>query len=204
MMKFIFLILLMISALNADFKYYDVHTLNEFEKFKVYKPKGRYLKDNLNIKRGNISRVDKKRLNELYSYEKMVRDLLLVLSKKYDYNFMQYIAMLTHTQLLTLDMFYEKYNLKKPETLSKVGIFKNNVTTKRYKIFLKDSLIEDKTAAKLSVMFMKELVGMYDKTLKDLPKGLKRQLLKTNAFNKKILRMFKKGLRNIELGLPVE
>jgi len=203
-MKFIFLILLMFSVLNADFKYYGVHTLDEFEKFKVYEPKGRYLRDNLNVKRGSVSKIDEKRLNELYSYEKMVRDLLLVLSKKYDYSFMQYIAMLTHTQLLTLDMFYEKYDLKKPEMLSRVGVFENIAITKRYKTLLKDSLVEDKVAAKLSVMFMKELVSMYDKTLKDLPKGLKRQLLKTNAFNKKILRMFKKGLRNIELGLPVE
>jgi hypothetical protein len=29
-------------------------------------------------------------------------------------------------------------------------------------------------------------------------------LLKLNAFNKKVLYRFKKGLRNIEIGLPVE
>ena len=80
---------------------------------------------------------------------------------------------------------------------------KLNKTLQKYRTTNK-KLIENKTAAKLSVTFMKELVTLYSKTLKDLPKGLKRQLLKTNAFNKKILRMFKKGLRNIELGLPIE
>ena len=192
------------SLLHANFSYFETHKLDAFEDFKIYAPKGTYLQDNINYKKGHLSQINKEQLNKLYSHEKMVRDLLLVLSKKYDYNFMQYVAMLTHTQLLTLNMFYKKYNLSKPENLKYVGKFNNKNIKKRYEVLLQDSLKEKKIAAKLSVVFMKELVTMYNKTSKNLPRDLKRQLLKTNAFNKKILRMFKKGLRNIELGLPVE
>lgn len=203
-MKYIVFLCLIFLSLKANFNYYKAHSLDEFKDFKVYPPKGRYLKDNLQMAKSKLDLDDVQRLNHLYSYEKMVRDLLLVLSQKYDYNFMQYVAMLCHTQLLTLDVFYEKYKLDKPDNLKKVGVFKNDEVSTRYKALLQDSLQADKIAAKLSVVFMKELIGHYNKTLKTLPKGLKRQLLKTNAFNKKILRMFKKGLRNIEMGLPVE
>jgi len=203
-MKIILLSIFLFLSLHADFKYQDVHSLDEFKDFKIYTPKSRYFHDNLQLKKGKLLVGDIEGLNKLYSYEKMVRDLLLVLSQKYDYNFMQYVAMLTHTQLLTLNAFYEKYNITPPEDLSKVGAFNSSEITKKYNILLLDSLVENKKAAKLSVIFMKKLVHMYAKTLKTLPKGFKRQLLKTNAFNKKILRMFKKGLRNIELGLPIE
>ena len=203
-MKIILINLFIFLSLSANFKYYDVHTLDEFNDFKVYTPKSGYFQDNLKLKKGELLDESIEGLNKLYSYEKMVRDLLLVLSQKYDYNFMQYVAMLTHTQLLSLNAFYKKYNIIPPEDLSKVGAFNSKEITDRYNLLLVDSLVESKTAAKLSVVFMKELVKMYTRTLKNLPKGFKRQLLKTNAFNKKILRMFKKGLRNIELGLPIE
>lgn len=203
-LKFYLLSLCITSVLYADFHYYDIHALHEFPNFRVYPPEGHFFHDNLNAKKGVLSKNNIQKLNLLYSKEKMVRDLLLVLSKKYNYHFMQYVAMLTHTQLLTLDAFYKKYSLKKPETLLRVGLFKNKKIKKRYHALLTDSLTSKKTAAQLSVIFMKELIVMYDDTLENLPMDLKRELLKTNAFNKKVLRMFKKGLRNIEIGLPVE
>jgi len=204
MIKILTLLSFFFLSLYASFDYYGKHNLDEFKDFKVYQPKSRYFKQNLSMPKGTLSQETKQQLHKLYSYEKMVRDLLLVLSQKYDYNFMQYVAMLTHTHLLALNQFYKKYNLKVPEDISTVGIFNSQKTKDEYKKLLKDSLKEKKIAAKLSVGFMKNLVKKYEKTSKNLPKDFKRQLLKTNAFNKKILRMFKKGLRNIELGLPVE
>lgn len=204
-LKLFILLFLLFSVVHADFNYNGVHTLNTFRDFKVYEPKkDQFFEENLKFKKGHLTQKNKMMLNHLYSYEKLVRDLLLILSQKYNYNFMQYVAMLTHTQLLTLNAFYKKYDLQKPENIEKVGSFQDKNTQKKYEELLHDSLKGKKLAAELSVIFMKNLVVKYDKTLRDLPKGFKRQLLKTNAFNKKILRMFKKGLRNIDMGLPVE
>lgn len=204
MIKTLSLLSFLFLSLYADFNYYGKHSLDEFKDFKVYQPKSRYFTQNLSMQKGELSQETIQHLNKLYSYEKMVRDLLLVLSQKYDYNFMQYVAMLTHTHLLALNQFYKKYDLTIPESIEQVGVFNNQETINEYKKLLADSLKEKKIAAKLSVGFMKNLVTKYEKTSKNLPIDFKRQLLKTNAFNKKILRMFKKGLRNIELGLPVE
>jgi hypothetical protein len=53
---------------------------------------------------------------------------------------------------------------------------------------------------------MQDLINLYLENIysKELPKDITRMLGTLNAFNKKVLYRFKKGLRNIEIGLPVE
>lgn len=203
-MKIILLVTLFLSSLYAEFDFHKIYKLNDFNNFKIYIPNDDYFKNNLQLKKGVITKKDIKKLNKLFTQEKMVRDLLLMLSKQYEYDFMPYIAMLTHKQLLIIEAFYKKYNLNTPEELNYVGKFKKQTIQIQYKQLLKDSLNSKELAAKLSVKFIKKLINEYNITLKNLPKGFKKQLLKSNAFNKKVLRMFKKGLRNIEMGLPIE
>jgi hypothetical protein len=203
-MKILLFIHILLVSLFGDIDFSNDYTLNDFNNFKVYSPKGSYFNENLKLKKGNLSSQNIDKLNTLFTQEKIVRDLLLMLSSKYEYNFMPYIAMLTHKQLLILEAFYAKYDLAPPEDINSVGLFTNKKIQKRYEDLFKNSLKSEKMAADLSVTFMKQLVNLYAKTAHNLPKGFKRQLLQSNAFNKKVLRMFKKGLRNIELGLPIE
>lgn len=203
-MKIILLVTLILSSLYAKFDFHKIYKLNDFDSFKIYKPSGSYFESNLKLKKGFLKQKDIKKLNKLFTQEKIVRDLLLMLSKKYEYDFMPYIAMLTHKQLLIIKAFYKKYNLNLPEQLEYVGKFKKRTVQIEYEQLLKESLNSKELAAKLSVKFIKKLINEYNQTLKNLPKGFKKQLLKSNAFNKKVLRMFKKGLRNIEMGLPIE
>jgi len=202
-MKIVFLIVLSF-ALSLNAQEFKIYKLSGFKSFKVYAPKGKYFLENLNTKTNNLIKFDIQKLQDLYIQEKIVRDLLLQLSLKYDYEFMPYIAMLTHKQLLILQAFYKKYSLKVPEDIDLVGNFSNKKTQENYHKLLEESLLSKKKAASLSVIFMKKLIKEYSTTAKGLPKSFKRQLMQSNAFNKKVLRMFKKGLRNIKMGLPVE
>jgi hypothetical protein len=135
----------------------------------------------------------------------MIRDTLLILNKKYKYKFMPYIAMLTQQHMFILAQFFQKYDIDTPKDMKFVGKFDNKHVQKEYNLLLRNALQDKKIAAQLSVGFMKDLIGLYyDIIYQDIPKDLKRMLLKLNAFNKKVLYRFKKGLRNIEIGLPVE
>jgi hypothetical protein len=118
---------------------------------------------------------------------------------------MPYIAMLTQQHLFILEQFFRKYNIKIPNDMKLVGEFENKLIKKEYIVLLRSALKDEKIAAQLSVGFMKDLIGLYyDIISQKIPKDIKRMLLKLNAFNKKVLYRFKKGLRNIEIGLPVE
>jgi hypothetical protein len=134
----------------------------------------------------------------------MIRDILLVLNKKYRYRFMPYIAMLTQQHLYIFEKFFKKYNIPIPKDKQFIGKFDNTEVQKEYKVLLEKSLKDKKVAAELSVGFMNDLIGLYYDIIYEAPRDIKRMLLKLNAFNKKVLYRFKKGLRNIEIGLPVE
>ena len=188
-----------------SFDYFKVYKLSEFKDFKIYKPDGSFLKENLEMKKGDLDQAQIDKLLYIYEKEKMVRDMLLILNQKYHYKFMPYIAMLTQKHISILDMFFKKYNIKTSQFEYVVGKYENQEIQNEYNYLLKDSIKNELTAANLSVKFMNELIKLYNNVIEsNLPKDLKRETLKLNAFNKKVLRKFKKGLRNIEIGLPIE
>jgi len=204
MNKIIILSLFVVSLFGFD--YYKVYDLKEFKNFKLYNVKKSYIDRILQMPKGDITDYQKQKLIYIYEKEKMIRDTLLILNQKYKYRFMPYIAMLTQQHIFILEKFFRKYNISIPNDMKLVGKFENKNIQNEYKTLLKNSLNNKKTAAQLSVGFMQDLIGLYydfiyDKTI---PKDIKRMLLKLNAFNKKVFYRFKKGLRNIEIGLPVE
>jgi hypothetical protein len=155
--------------------------------------------------KGKITPKQKENLIYLYEKEKMIRDSLLILSKKYKYKFMPYIATLTQQHLYILEEFFKKYDIPIPQDMLEVGRFDNKQIQEEYKQLLTQAIKDKKIAAKLSVKFMNDLVKNYKKIIfEGVPRDIKRMLLKLNAFNKKVLYRFKKGLRNIQIGLPVE
>ena len=203
-MKKIFIPIIFATALFS-FDYFKVYNLSEFKNFKIYKPSGNFLKENLKMKTGDLNQTQIDSLLYIYEKEKMVRDMLLILNQKYHYKFMPYIAMLTQKHISILDMFFKKYNIKIPQFEYIVGKYENQAIQEEYNYLLKDSIKNELTAANLSVKFMTELIQLYNEAINsNLPQDLKRETLKLNAFNKKVLRKFKKGLRNIEIGLPIE
>ena len=198
------ILLVFIFVFSFGFDYYKVYTLKDFPEFKIYPVKGSYINRILNMKKSEITQKQKQQLIYIYEKEKMIRDILLILNKKYHYKFMPYIAMLTQQHLYIFKKFFKKYNIPIPKDEQFVGKFDNMEIQKEYKILLEKSLQDKKMAAELSVGFMSDLIGLYYDVIYDAPKDIKRMLLKLNAFNKKVLYRFKKGLRNIEIGLPVE
>jgi len=205
-MKRVSILLFFLFSFLYSFDYFKVYSIEDFPDFKLYKVKKNYIERVLNMPKGEIDEEQKKRLIYIYEKEKMIRDTLLILSKKYDYHFMPYIAMLTQQHLFILEQFFKKYEIPVPQDMRLVGKFENEQIQKEYKILLQDALHDKKIAAKLSVKFMKELIDIYYQNLRDkkMPRDIKRMLGTLNAFNKKVLYRFKKGLRNIEIGLPVE
>jgi hypothetical protein len=198
-------LLIATSTFLFSFDYFKTYNLNEFKDFKIYKPNGSFLESNINLPRGELSKCHINTLLYIYQKEKMVRDMLLILSKKYEYKFMPYISMLTQKHIAILDIFFDKYSIKKPKYEFIVGMYENQQIQDEYSFLLKKSIKDEITAANLSVKFMNELIEKYDQIISnEPPKDIKRELLKLNAFNKKVLRKFKKGLRNIEIGLPIE
>ena len=203
-MKKIF-ILLIGAVVAFSFDYFKVYNISEFKTFKLYKVKNDYIQRILKMPKGEISEQQKENLLYLYEKEKMIRDTLLILHKKYKYEFMPYIATLTQQHLFILNQFFKKYEIQTPKDSGFVGKFDNISIQQEYQKLLTESLKNKKIAAKLSVKFMNDLVREYQKVVfKGVPNDIKRMLLKLNAFNKKVLYRFKKGLRNIEIGLPVE
>lgn len=203
-MKKIF-ILLIGAVVAFSFDYFKVYNISEFKTFKLYKVKNDYIQRILKMPKGEISEQQKENLLYLYEKEKMIRDTLLILHKKYKYEFMPYIATLTQQHLFILNQFFKKYEIQTPKDSEFVGKFDNVSIQQEYQKLLTESLKNKKIAAKLSVKFMNDLVREYQKVVfNGVPNDIKRMLLKLNAFNKKVLYRFKKGLRNIEIGLPVE
>ena len=203
-MKKIFILLIGV-VLAFSFDYFKVYNISEFKTFKLYKVKNDYIQRILKMPKGEISEQQKENLLYLYEKEKMIRDTLLILHKKYKYEFMPYIATLTQQHLFILNQFFKKYEIETPKDSEFVGKFDNVSIQQEYQKLLTESLKNKKIAAKLSVKFMNDLVREYQKVVfNGVPNDIKRMLLKLNAFNKKVLYRFKKGLRNIEIGLPVE
>jgi len=203
-MKKIFILLIGV-VVAFSFDYFKVYNISEFKTFKVYKVKNDYIQRILKMPKGEISEQQKENLLYLYEKEKMIRDTLLILHKKYKYEFMPYIATLTQQHLFILNQFFKKYEIQTPKDSEFVGKFDNVSIQQEYQKLLTESLKNKKIAAKLSVKFMNDLVREYQKVVfNGVPNDIKRMLLKLNAFNKKVLYRFKKGLRNIEIGLPVE
>ncbi len=203
-MKKIFILLIGV-VLAFSFDYFKVYNISEFKTFKLYKVKNDYIQRILKMPKGEISEQQKENLLYLYEKEKMIRDTLLILHKKYKYEFMPYIATLTQQHLFILNQFFKKYEIQTPKDSEFVGKFDNVSIQQEYQKLLTESLKNKKIAAKLSVKFMNDLVREYQKVVfNGVPNDIKRMLLKLNAFNKKVLYRFKKGLRNIEIGLPVE
>ena len=202
-MKKIVLILLAYNFLFS-FDYYKTYNLSNFKNFKIYKPNDSYLTENLNLPKGHLTQNQIDSLIYIYQKEKMIRDMLLILNQKYRYRFMPYISMLTQKHLTILDLFFKKYSIAKPKYEFVVGLYENQEIQNEYSSLLKKSIESKVTAGNLSVKFMTELIEKYNKIISTRPpRDLKRELLKLNAFNKKVLRKFKKGLRNIEIGLPI-
>ena len=203
-MKKIFILLIGV-VVAFSFDYFKVYNISEFKTFKLYKVKNDYIQRILKMPKGEISEQQKENLLYLYEKEKMIRDTLLILHKKYKYEFMPYIATLTQQHLFILNQFFKKYEIQTPKDSEFVGKFDNVSIQQEYQKLLTESLKNKKIAAKLSVKFMNDLVREYQKVVfNGVPNDIKRMLLKLNAFNKKVLYRFKKGLRNIEIGLPVE
>jgi len=204
MKKMILLFLVVVYGFSFD--YMKVYDVRDFPDFTLYKVKKSYIDRILKMKKSLISEQQKTKLIYIYEKEKMIRDSLLILSKKYQYRFMPYIAMLTQQHLFILEQFFKKYQIRVPQDTNFVGKFENQDVQKEYKTLLQNALQEKKVAAQLSVGFMKDLIVLYYDVIREenIPKDIKRMLLKLNAFNKKVLYRFKKGLRNIEIGLPVE
>jgi len=204
MKKFLLAIIILVVNLSA-FDYTKVYKLSDFKHFKIYKPEGSFLKYNLKLPKGKLSEEQVKKLIYLYQKEKMVRDLLLILNEKYHYRFMIYIAMLTQKHISILDLFFKKYNLNIPKYEYIVGKYEDKNIQNEYQELLKESIKNEIIAANLSVKFMTELINLYSDLLNtDLAEDLENECLKLNSFNIKVLRKFKKGLRNIEIGLPIE
>ena len=201
-MKKIILILLFI--LSYGFNYDKVYNIEDFPNLKNLNIKSSYINRILRMKKYPLDETQKQKLLYLYEKEKMIRDILVMISHKYDYQFIPYIASLTQIHLSILNKFFIKYNIPIPNSTKLVGKFDNQDIQKEYFSLLHKSLQNKKIAAKLSVRFMSDLVYLYRKDIHNMPIDIKRMLLKLNAFNKKILYRFKKGLRNIEIGLPVE
>jgi len=205
-MKRVVVLLFFFFSCLYSFDYFKVYSIDDFPNFKLYKVKKSYIERVLNMPKGEFDEEQKKKLIYIYEKEKMIRDTLLILSRKYNYHFMPYIAMLTQQHLFILEQFFKKYEVLIPQDMRLVGQFENEQIQKEYKILLRDAVKNKKIAAKLSVKFMKELIDIYYQNLRDkkTPRDIKRMLGTLNAFNKKVLYRFKKGLRNIEIGLPVE
>jgi len=203
-MKKLVLVIIM-SVFSFGFDYLKVYNVKDFKDFKLYKVKSSYIDRILKMPKQDISLSQKQQLIYLYEKEKMIRDDLLVLYKKYHYNFMPYIAALTQQHLFILEKFFKKYDIQIPKDMYFVGKFDNKNIQLEYRKLLKQAIKNKKNAAELSVEYMNNLVLFYKEVIyKGVPKDIKRMLLKLNAFNKKVLYRFKKGLRNIEIGLPVE
>ena len=204
MKKFLLAIIVLIVNLSA-FDYTKIYKLSDFKHFKIYKPEGSFLEYNLKLPKGKLNEEQVKKLIYLYQKEKMVRDLLLILNEKYYYRFMIYIAMLTQKHISILDLFLKKYDLQIPKYEYIVGKYEDKNIQNEYQELLKESIKSEVIAANLSVKFMTELINLYSDLLDtDLPEDLENECLKLNSFNIKVLRKFKKGLRNIEIGLPIE
>ena len=199
------LLLIGLFVFSFGFDYFKVYDVKEFTSFKFTKVKHSYIDRILKMPKQSITIAQKNKLIYLYEREKMIRDSLLILSKKYKYKFMPYIATLTQQHLFILEQFFKKYDIAIPQDMMLVGKFDDSNIQNEYKVLLEKSIQNKKIAAQLSVGFMQDLVGTYNDIIFDgIPKDIKRMLLKLNAFNKKVLYRFKKGLRNIEIGLPVE
>lgn len=198
------LILVLIFVLSYGFDYNKVYSIDEFPDFKHLNIKSSYINRILRMKKYPLNETQKEELIYLYEKEKMIRDILIMISHKYDYQFIPYIASLTQIHLSILNKFFNKYNIAIPNSTDLVGKFNNPDIQKEYYSLLHKSLQNKKVAAKLSVKFMTDLVNLYRKDIHNMPRDIKRMLLKLNSFNKKVLYRFKKGLRNIEIGLPVE
>jgi len=199
------IMILFFVVFSFGFDYFKVYNVKDFKDFKMYKVKNSYINRILKMPKDDISDAQKQNLLYLYEKEKMIRDTLLILYKKYKYGFMPYIATLTQQHLFILEQFFKKYGITIPKDIEFVGKFDNISIQQEYQKLLTESLKDKKTAAKLSVRFMNDLVREYKKIVfNGVPHDIKRMLLKLNAFNKKVLYRFKKGLRNIEIGLPVE
>ena len=185
------IMILFFVVFSFGFDYFKVYNVKDFKDFKMYKVKNSYINRILKMPKDDIS--DAQKQNLLYLY------------KKYKYGFMPYIATLTQQHLFILEQFFKKYGITIPKDIEFVGKFDNISIQQEYQKLLTESLKDKKTAAKLSVRFMNDLVREYKKIVfNGVPHDIKRMLLKLNAFNKKVLYRFKKGLRNIEIGLPVE
>jgi hypothetical protein len=199
-------VIIFISVFAFGFDYFKVYSIYDFENFKLYKVKKSYIDRVLKMPKGQMNKKQQDKLAYIYEKEKMIRDTLLILSRKYNYKFMPYIAMLTQQHLFILEKFFDKYEIPVPKDMKLVGKFENENIQKEYLELLKKSLKEKKVAAQLSVGFMQDLINLYLENIysKELPKDITRMLGTLNAFNKKVLYRFKKGLRNIEIGLPVE
>ena len=204
MFKKIFILLIMIGVLQANNEYdlkKDFHFFNYSNKVS-----SKYVDGILKMHKSNITDKQKQNIIYLFEKEKMIRDSLLVLYKtKYKYEFMPYIASLTQQHLYILKKFMNKYNIADNIDLLKVGNFNLQVIKEEYDNYLHLSKESKRTAGEISVLFMSNLIKAYNEIIYSKPpKDIKRILLKLNAFNKKVLHRFKKGLRNVELGLPVD
>jgi len=198
-------VLICMGVFSFGFDYLKVYDVREFKDFKLYKVKSSYIDRILKMPKEKITNQQKKQLIYLYEKEKMIRDDLLVLYKKYHYNFMPYIAALTQQHLFILEQFFKKYDIAIPKDMYFVGKFDDKNIQNEYRKLLNEAIKNKKNAAELSVEYMNNLVLFYKEVIyKGVPRDVKRMLLKLNAFNKKVLYRFKKGLRNIEIGLPVE
>jgi len=161
--------ILFFVVFSFGFDYLKVYNVKDFKDFKMYKD--------------DIS--DAQKQNLLYLY------------KKYKYGFMPYIATLTQQHLFILEQFFKKYRITIPKDSEFVGKFDNISIQQEYQKLLIESLKNKKIAAKLSVRFMNDLVREYQKVVfNGVSRNIKSMLLKLNAFNKKVLYRFKKGLRN--------
>ena len=202
MKKIILITLLSLSAYSFD--YNKIHSINEFPNLRNLNIKSSYVDRILRMKKGYLNKLQIEKLLYLYEKEKMIRDILILISHKYNYQFIPYIASLTQIHLSVLNKFFIKYHIPIPSNENLIGKFNNKEIQKDYFSLLNKSLKNKKIAAKLSVSFMTDLVFLYRRDIHGMPMDIKRMLLTLNAFNKKILYRFKKGLRNIEIGLPVE